>query len=411
MSSLLEIIRTEYKSEYAKELTEVGKKYTDPKIYHGGKNYDLSKRWYVYYSFLNAETGKMEKQPPIYDKINRRFKTKKERLAALKLLRKVVAKLLKRGYVPNMMAEQVEEKLYSAETALDYALSVKKAMLAETSYRDYENRLKAFKFFLNKKELLHSSIEYTTKKYVVEFLDSVLKKSSIRNRNNTRIILSSLFTVLEDNEMIDRNFVRNIKPLKDKPERNKTYSMAEVQKIYEYIEAKDAQLLLFIKFVSYNFLRPIEVCRLQVKDINLKDRLLVVKAKNKAVKTKIIPRIIYDELVKLDLSNPNAFLFTSQGIAETEVAPTDRRDYFTKKYSRVKKALGLGRDFTVYSFRHTFITKLFRELRKKYSYTEACDILRLITGHSTLKALQQYLRDIDAELPEDYSDLLEIEGI
>ncbi|MDR3272284.1 MAG: hypothetical protein LBT29_02210 [Flavobacteriaceae bacterium] len=24
------------------------KKYTDPKIYHGGKNFDLSKRWYIY---------------------------------------------------------------------------------------------------------------------------------------------------------------------------------------------------------------------------------------------------------------------------------------------------------------------------------------------------------------------------
>ena len=31
----------------------------------------------------------------------------------------------------------------------------------------------------------------------------------------------------------------------------------------------------------------------------------------------------------------------------------------------------------------------------------------LITGHTTLTALQQYLRDIDAELPDDYSHLLE----
>jgi hypothetical protein len=30
----------------------------------------------------------------------------------------------------------------------------------------------------------------------------------------------------------------------------------------------------------------------------------------------------------------------------------------------------------------------------------------LITGHSTLDALKSYLRDVDAELPEDYSGLL-----
>lgn len=44
------------------------------------------------------------------------------------------------------------------------------------------------------------------------------------------------------------------------------------------------------------------------------------------------------------------------------------------------------------------------ELTKNKLETE--DALMKITGHSTLKALQMYLRDIDAELPEDYSDLI-----
>jgi hypothetical protein len=32
--------------------------------------------------------------------------------------------------------------------------------------------------------------------------------------------------------------------------------------------------------------------------------------------------------------------------------------------------------------------------------------LKLITGHATMDALELYLRDIDAVLPEDYSKLL-----
>lgn len=31
----------------------------------------------------------------------------------------------------------------------------------------------------------------------------------------------------------------------------------------------------------------------------------------------------------------------------------------------------------------------------------------LITGHTTMLALEKYLRDIDVELPEDYSDLID----
>lgn len=60
----------------------------------------------------------------------------------------------------------------------------------------------------------------------------------------------------------------------------------------------------------------------------------------------------------------------------------------------------------MYSFRHTFITKLYRELPKNHSQFETKSTLMLITGHSTMTALDKYLRDIDAELPEDYSDLL-----
>ena len=42
----------------------------------------------------------------------------------------------------------------------------------------------------------------------------------------------------------------------------------------------------------------------------------------------------------------------------------------------------------------------------KHSKMETENKLMLITGHSTLEALQKYLRDIDAELPEDYSEML-----
>ena len=66
----------------------------------------------------------------------------------------------------------------------------------------------------------------------------------------------------------------------------------------------------------------------------------------------------------------------------------------------------MGKDYGLYSFRHTFITKLYRELRKELTPFEVKSRLMLITGHTTITALEKYLRDIDAELPEDYSDLI-----
>ena len=82
------------------------------------------------------------------------------------------------------------------------------------------------------------------------------------------------------------------------------------------------------------------------------------------------------------------------------------KKYFTKRFKKIKEFFKLGKEYGLYSFRHTFITKLYRELRKTYSPFETKSKLMLITGHTTITALEKYLRDIDAELPEDYSLLI-----
>ncbi|WP_290803489.1 hypothetical protein [Flavobacterium sp.] len=66
----------------------------------------------------------------------------------------------------------------------------------------------------------------------------------------------------------------------------------------------------------------------------------------------------------------------------------------------------MGKIMALYSFRHTYITKLYNELVKDTTPFEAKSKLMLITGHTTMTALEKYLRDIDAALPEDYSDLI-----
>jgi hypothetical protein len=70
-------------NEYAREYTLKGKKdYSEPKIYDAGG--DLTKRWYVYYSYRDPETGKLKRRPPIYKGANR-YKTKGERMEGLVL--------------------------------------------------------------------------------------------------------------------------------------------------------------------------------------------------------------------------------------------------------------------------------------------------------------------------------------
>lgn len=114
------------------------------------------------------------------------------------------------------------------------------------------------------------------------------------------------------------------------------------------------------------------------------------------------------ELPDLSPLNKEHFLFTPTKIGgEWLASETNRRDSFSKRFKDVVKTpFGLDKNYGLYSFRHTYITRLYRELVKGSSPHAAKSELMLITGHSSMKALEKYLRDIDAQLPEDYSHLL-----
>lgn len=71
--------------------------FSSPKIYTADG--DLSKRWYVYFSFQNPETGRMKRLGNIYGKANQ-YKTKEARLTILTSYRKNLLFLLKQGYNP-----------------------------------------------------------------------------------------------------------------------------------------------------------------------------------------------------------------------------------------------------------------------------------------------------------------------
>ncbi|CAM3969112.1 site-specific integrase [Flavobacterium cucumis] len=402
MPKITDILKIEYANEY---VLGYNKQYSEPKIYDANGN--INGRWYVYYSFRNPETGKLERQAPIYAGVNQ-FKDLKERREAVKILRESVSIILKNGYNPFNQESNIDEvKKYSISESVDFVLNLKKNSFKESSYKDFESRINQFKKWLLENGFNGRYIDSVNKTTVIKYLNYVQLKSSASNRNNTRSNLSLFFKCLEDNQIIPLNFISKISVLKSNPERHKTYSIAQEKDIFSYLEINNPDLLLFIKFVSYNFLRPLEVCRLRVKDIDVIEKRLRIQAKNKLVKIKIIPGKLIKELPDLTGFNPENYFFSRYGLGkEWDAAETNRRDYYSKEFNKVKKKFNLGIDYGLYSFRHTFITKLYNELVKESTPFEAKSKLMLITGHTTMSALEKYLRDIDAVLPDDYSDMI-----
>src|SRR5690606_38810219 len=430
--------------------------YNEPKIYTGGvdinqwskytkkeQNDALKKHWYIYYSFRNPETGLMTQQKRIKASANS-FTTRKGRLNILKPIQRRLLNILEAGYNPYLednshvkkkftgepvavklekakpveIVEKVEvvvppkkeESVMTLVDATQLVLDTKRKVLNENSFPKYRSRINQFYRWLYDNNFKESDgIKTITKKTVIQYLNIVLQSTSARNRNNTRNDINSFIETLVDNDVLQMNFVTQLKKLKATPKRNKSYNSELLKEIKDYMKKHDPLLSHYVDFICYGFLRPIEVCRLKVGDLNLRDRTIQIQAKNKLVKVKIIPSILFDKLPDLSKFSREDDLFTNTQIGgKWDVIEASKRDYFTKRFKKVKDHFGLNEEYGLYSFRHTTISELYREIAKEPNMSPHAvkSKLMLITGHSSMSALESYLRDIDAEMPEDFSHFL-----
>ncbi len=404
MSKISKLIAIAYENAYDLNLK---KQYSQPMLCDFGG--DLDKRWYVYFSFRNPISAKLVRQPGIYTGLHH-HKNLRDRRAAAKILIEAISGILKNGYNPFVDEDQIsieEARKLNIPQAVEFVLTIKKSEYS-TGYTDFKSRLTLFRDWLLKNGLENRYITAVNKTMVINYLNYVAQKNSPANRNNSRAALSKFFRCLVDNEIIIYNFIEKIPKLNVVPERNRSYTPKQEADIFEHLEKVDPHLALYIKFISYSFLRPIEVNRLSVGDIDVVDRKMYVRAKNQKVKIKIIPEILLREIPLLDGKNKDDAFFGMSEIGQPwTTAVEDRRGYYSKRFRKVIKThFGLSANYGLYSFRHTFAVKLYNSLLEGSTPFEAKSRLMLIGGWKSMDALEKYLRNIDAVLPDDYSHLI-----
>lgn len=230
MFNLNEILNFEYQNEHVLEHDlQMKKNFSIPKIYTA--NGDLTKRWYLYFSYRNPETGKLQRMKNIYGKTNI-YKTKEERLSVLTAYRKKLVQLLKAGFnpfedntdlyiqktqnkkVPNVENEApkviVEENKMTLREAFDFGLKIKENLVSSRTFKTYQNRIKNLLLWFEKNRPTIKYIDQITKIDLVQFLNEELYRTSARTRNNFRLDLGSIFQSLEDNNIIEANLIKKI---------------------------------------------------------------------------------------------------------------------------------------------------------------------------------------------------------
>ena len=147
---------------------QMKKNYSNPKIYDA--NGDISKRWYVYFSYRDPATGKLKRMAPFYGEANK-YKTKSDRMFVFVIYRHKIKAFLERGYNPfennSELFQKEKQGIIKPKEVLPQktdAITTKKSIEASiTSEIQSKTISEAFEFALNLKKKLVN--EVTLKAY------------------------------------------------------------------------------------------------------------------------------------------------------------------------------------------------------------------------------------------------------
>jgi integrase len=372
--------------------------FTIPRIYDAGG--DITKTWRVDYYFTHPITGEKKRFLAPRENANL-IKDGNKRLAYLEQIRLKMLDRLQNGFCPfkDVHLDHLPNfaKYTTIINALDAVLAHKTTFVSkQTTLPVYKCRQGIFKDWLNANRLGAARPNEIKSEHIFAFLSYLVIKrgNSARSRNNYLVDITSMFETMKqiNKDWITDNPCMHITKLPTISYTHKPYTDEQFAEIATYLWEHDRTMYYFLRCQIYFSLRPIEVCKLQVKDFNLDNNTITIeghKTKQRVRKTKRIFSVHKQDFIDLNINNlpPDYYLFTGNN-GLPGATPTTR-DYFTARFKPIKKHLNLEEKQTMYALRHTFIIDLVKNAK---AYDLNTKEIMAISGHTSLQAFQNYIQ-------------------
>ena len=342
---------------------------------------------YIEFYAYDPEQGKMRRKRI---KTNRIKSVTKRR----QYVRDVIKRLneqLSRGWNPWIAKDATD--LYIFEEALSsYEIHIEKMISSgyfrKETYDGYKSNIKILRLFIRKKRPLYYVYQFD-RKFCVDFLDYVFidRKNGAQTRNNYLNFLRVLSGFLVEKGYLNRRPTDGIKPISKRlfTKDRTCIPLDIVGKIAGYCKMRDPHFLLACYLLYYCFIRPVEMTRLKVRFFNLMAGTVTIPAscsKNKRSQTITLPNKVL--LYAIDLGVFSAAM--DDFIFSTNLRPGDVEidtKIFRDHWEKLRKALGLKKEWKFYSLKDTGITAM---LKDKLPTIEVRDQAR----HSSLAMTEIY---------------------
>ncbi len=348
-----------------------------------------------------------------------KYKTHASQKAYAKDTVKQINKLLSDGFHIDRKKEQKvrkfevddsEKKVLTIRQAVDEFLRFKESkQLYSRGLRFYRNTLNSFLDWLKKYHWDNKWLGELNHKIAQEYFTHLIvdKKNAPKTHNNALGVLKTFYNECLKQEWIDDDvknpFIKIEKLPEDYGTKNKPYSNEQVAELKEFILKTDPYLWKIICFIYYSFMRPAELRRMKVGDIDLKKDLIWVQGTvSKTKKRDIVPiapalRKVIEEM-ELDKYPSDFYLF---GGYEEPAKEKMGENFMGKRFRKVRNHFNLETDHTMYGFKHTAVVNWYKREKDIRKIQKMC-------RHSSILMTERYMKSLGllddkesvSELPE-----------
>lgn len=281
----------------------------------------------------------------------------------------------------------------------------KQNFLRKTSIKNMRLALKYFYNYLCKNDLDKIGLHEVKKEHIHNFRVYLITQTGNRSVNNHISFVRAFFNYYIKNfdDILVQNPCNGLQKLPTHSESHMAYTTEQVQNFYNYLESNNKMLLLYCKFIGLAFVRCEEARNLKVGDIDFTRRTITVSAGYSKTRTRKVKPLLdkfYNILIELGIYNypPNFYIFSYNQV------PGQKRvhyNYFRKQFKKLKAKFGLSAKYSIYSFRHTYVSQMLDNGAKWHEVMK-------YTGHTTMEAFSNYARSLHVKPAEDLSRYISV---
>ena len=344
---------------------------------------DMAGQWFVKF-FIPAYKGTTQRAIKVYVP---RLATAAARMVAAQ---KIVADVVKNGYVPSPRKKKLG---FSGQLQLLFdLLETKKVGIARKTWFAYKTHLDHLNQFCEAQ-----NVTVMTTATALAFLESLRARGlNPTTINSHRSTLRGFYAVLKKKRQVYQNPFLDTTKYKEARQGAKWFQVNQ-QAVLKATIKRDAPFLwLPVQYLYYCFIRPIELGRLTVSDVNLAEGTINIpadKSKNKKNQFVVIPAPLLLQLVDAKIQDypPQYFLVGRDGLPSADPLP---QNYLTRHHKKLTDALKYPPRYSLYSWKHTGVAMA-------YKAGVGIRELQLQLRHHSLDMVTVYMRSLGiADLPD-----------